>query len=108
MFSLLVSQGQQGSQNIWLGSVEFANLIGAHRNSTQNYIKKGRWRDCQLITREAYGNGDKCREVLLSSLPKEVQAPYFQGSAPLDIEVENERLRDENEKVARKYERIGD
>ena len=66
---------------IWITSFQLAKLFECANRSARRILKNAKFQNHVLATREAYGNRGKCCEVLLSSLPVEIQERYFQNQA---------------------------
>ena len=70
---------QEEGVQIWIAASKFSKIIGNERSKASRILKKAQYQGHPFVTRETYGNGGKRRKVLFSSLPKEVQALYFEG-----------------------------
>ena len=85
------------TDTLWLYVLEIAKLTGIARVNIQKVIKRGTWRGHILTNHEAIGRGGRRMEVLLSSLPTEVQNSYWQskGGGENEIKLQEKEVRQE-------------
>ena len=82
-----------GSVAVWITQHDLAEASNLNRSSIKRAVDQGTWRGHILTTRESVGRGGRRTEVLLSSLPPEVQGAYWQSKGDSEGEAKVQELK---------------